>query len=539
MKTLFRRLLLLVWLPLAGPTGAAALDSIGDIFFPVTASPLATEHFTLGVAYLHNFGFTQARDEFRRARQLEPGFAMAYWGEALSYNNPLGMEQDVDSPRQLLELLGPSASAIAARAPEGLERGFMTAAAALILTAGDAQVRREAYLAAMETLAGRYPRQQEVRAFLALALLSVAAGSPPAEQQGLRDRAAELSRALLQENPRHPGAAHYLIHSLDRPDQALAALPVAERYLEIAPVVAHARHMPSHIHLYLGHWAEVAELNETAFYTARALWRQGESLSELQHILEWGHYGDLQQANREAADAWLRRARELAQLDPADAGSSSLLERMQARQILELQQWQTGAVNAAGSADTLLAYGLSALALRDLALASEINQELKQRSARQPDAVELNSLSLALDGTILAFSGDETAGRSRLDAALQLLAGSTLAEGPPRPLKPLQELYGEVLLRGGHYREAESCFRQALAQYPHRALSLLGLARSLAGQERHVEAAEPYREILAIWGERNFAAASEAKTHLSIHAAQDPEAYPGLYPAPASGQIHD
>jgi predicted Zn-dependent protease len=65
--------------------------------------------------------------------------------------------------------------------------------------------------------------------------------------------------------------------------------------------------------------------------------------------------------------------------------------------------------------------------------------------------------------------------------------------GPPRPIKPASELYGEILLELGRPREAAAEFEKALARWPNRSRSHLGLARAAAalgekaGARRHAE----------------------------------------------------
>ena len=52
-----------------------------------------------------------AADAFRAAQKAEPGFALAYWGEAMSFNHPLWAQQDIAAARKVLERLAPTASA--------------------------------------------------------------------------------------------------------------------------------------------------------------------------------------------------------------------------------------------------------------------------------------------------------------------------------------------------------------------------------------------------------------------------------------------
>ena len=80
--------------------------------------------------------------------------------------------------------------------------------------------------------------------------------------------AASIAMKVFQENPKHPGAAHFIIHSFDDPDHAILALPAARAYAAIAPAAAHALHMPSHIFVQLGMWPEVAASNTVAYKAA-------------------------------------------------------------------------------------------------------------------------------------------------------------------------------------------------------------------------------------------------------------------------------
>jgi hypothetical protein len=84
-----RLLGVLVALTMAAPL-SAQLENVGSLSFPTSGSPEAQRHFLRGVAILHSFGWKQAITEFKRAQELQPDFAMAYWGETLCYNHPLG-----------------------------------------------------------------------------------------------------------------------------------------------------------------------------------------------------------------------------------------------------------------------------------------------------------------------------------------------------------------------------------------------------------------------------------------------------------------
>ena len=74
---------LLVALSFCAAAGQQVQDvraQVGDITFDTSASSEAQRHFLKGVAILHSFGFEDAIDQFQKAQELDPDFALAYWG---------------------------------------------------------------------------------------------------------------------------------------------------------------------------------------------------------------------------------------------------------------------------------------------------------------------------------------------------------------------------------------------------------------------------------------------------------------------------
>src|SRR5688572_20747916 len=91
---------------------------LGSVSFPTsTKNAAAQAEFERGVAALHSFWYDEAAAYFQRAQKLDPQFAMAYWGEAMTHNHPIWMEQDRDAARAIL------AKAPAAATP--LERDWL------------------------------------------------------------------------------------------------------------------------------------------------------------------------------------------------------------------------------------------------------------------------------------------------------------------------------------------------------------------------------------------------------------------------------
>ena len=118
---------------------------IGSYEFPTsTNSPEAQEAFMAGVGYLHSFGMTQAQQAFRQAQEYDPDFAMAYWGEAFTYQHPFFGALS-DGPGAALNRLAPTPELRQAKAPNDKEKGFLKAAEAYALTPGGMPERRIAW----------------------------------------------------------------------------------------------------------------------------------------------------------------------------------------------------------------------------------------------------------------------------------------------------------------------------------------------------------------------------------------------------------
>ena len=266
---------------------------LGNISFPTSGAPAAQPAFLEGVKDLHSFQFDEAAVAFQKAEQIDPNFAMAYWGEAMSHNHPLWSEVDVPGAKKALEKLAPTMEGRLAKAGTEKEKAYLEAQNQLFFEPGDKLARDNAYSQAMAKMYDRWPADNEVAIFYALSLLgTVRPGDSGFRRQAL---AASIAIKVYQENPNHPGAAHMIIHSFDDPDHAILALPAARAYAKIAPSAAHALHMPSHIFLRLGMWQDVVDSNTVAYQSATALIQRmhlPEGRGDF-HTLGWLEYGNL------------------------------------------------------------------------------------------------------------------------------------------------------------------------------------------------------------------------------------------------------
>jgi len=462
------------------PTAPAQTPRLGTIVFPTSGSPAAQEAFREGVLYLHSFEYESAERAFRRAQQLEPGFVMAHWGEAMTYTHPVWNEQDLSSGRSALERLGPTPAARRARAPTVREQGYL-AAVELLYGAGTKPRRDTLYAEAMERLVRAQPEDLEAKAFYSLALLGL--------NQGVRDtvtylRAAPWADTVFRANPQHPGAVHYLIHAYDDPVHAARGLEAARAYARIAPDAAHAQHMTTHIFLALGMWDEVVAQNRIALALQAPL--PG-------HYSSWLIYGLIQQGRYGIAQDLIGQLRK--NLGGGGLhGQHGALVDMRAHYLLHSEDWRGTVFDQASSHDRMalageitdvFTEGAIAYRRRDQASLSAAATELarlvealrEDHGASDPLTLTGRVMALELGGMNLFLAGSREAGVRAVREAGRIEDGLPMEFGPPAIVEPSHELLGWMLLEM-RPEEAMTEFRRALAMAPGRSRSLLGLARA-------------------------------------------------------------
>lgn len=474
-------------------------DKLGEIEFSNSGNAAAQAPFLRGVKLLHNFEYDEAIDSFQAAEKADPGFALAYWGEAMAHNYTLWAEQHTDKARAVLAKLGATPEARAAKAKTARERQWLDAVETLY-GAGTKFERDVAYADKMDALAKAYPDDVEAQTFDALATLG--------RSHGTRDTANYMTAAAMLErlfptHQHHPGVVHYMIHSYDDPAHAKLGLKAALLYDKIAPESPHALHMTSHIFLALGMWPETVAANERAIARANAAMAASHMSMDCGHGPIWLVYAKLQEGQDPSQD--IERCRPHA-LDPAalakdrtviggeedDVGS---LADMLVRQGVETGKWAQPVTLEPGHheyARFTIAYGqllaarhgpeAARKALTDMRasrgrIAAALPKELPDedqllpwvdRAVAQGDAVE----ELA--------ANDRDAGLRKLRAAAEAEEALPVVFGPPAIQKLSWEMLGDELLASGDKRGAAEAYEHALKMAPGRRLSVAGLKSATA-----------------------------------------------------------
>jgi hypothetical protein len=259
---------------LAGSVAVSVEDSpsvekLGKVNFPVSCTQAARQQFVRAVAMLHSFWYPQDLNAFAEVTKTDPSCAMGYWGIAMSRRaNPLVGPPDGDVFKDGLAVV---AKAKAAGAKTQRERDYIAAIEAYYKDWEmlDRGTRALAYEKAMAKMYADYPDDSEAAIFYALALNESVTVLPADKTYARQLKATAILEKALAEQPDHPGALHYIIHSYDFPPLADRGLLAAQRYGGIAPSAPHALHMPSHTYSMLGMWQESIAANQSALAVSK------------------------------------------------------------------------------------------------------------------------------------------------------------------------------------------------------------------------------------------------------------------------------
>src|SRR6187431_607216 len=138
-------------------SGLSRIDQeLGTIDFPTSGNAAAQPLFIKGVLLMHSFEYEDAREAFVEAQKADPGFAMAYWGETMTFNHPVWQRTSPDLAKAALAKLAATPDARRARAPTEKEKDWLGAVEKLF-GAGEKLARDLAYADAMKRMQDKYP----------------------------------------------------------------------------------------------------------------------------------------------------------------------------------------------------------------------------------------------------------------------------------------------------------------------------------------------------------------------------------------------
>jgi tetratricopeptide (TPR) repeat protein len=491
---------LLVTLPTVATTGDDDKDhhhhedltetQLGTVHFPVSCAASVQKPFQRGVALLHSFWYEEAEKEFIDIGKDDPHCVMVHWGIAMSiwhqlWNNPEG--------KVLARGLGECKTA--ANAKERVtprEDGYIDAICAFYSHSEtmDHDARAKAYSDAMKKVYEANPGDHEAAAFYALSLLA----SEPHEDAtfGNRKQAAAILEKLFAIEPDHPGVAHYMIHSYDKPQLAQLGIPAARRYAAVAPAAPHALHMPSHIFARVGLWQDDINSNLASIAATRKMSAMGMGGEGHQfHAMDFLFYAYMQSGRESDARALMDEVNKMPEMhdmygvgfDPHLATEANFA----ALYPLEMRDWAAAAaitpMVVPNTAEDSFGYWAKAIGAGHLHQTEELRKDVKAIEAIHQKFVDAKKRDLA-EGTEkdlkqaqawLAFS------EGKYDDAVAILRPmaekeETLGDEPQGI--PSREMIADMLLEAKRPQQALMEYQADLKFSPGRFNGLYGAARA-------------------------------------------------------------
>ncbi len=483
-------------------------DKLGKVSFPISCAPGSQKLFERGIALLHSFGYEEAEQQFVELSHQDPACAMAHWGIAMSLFHQI-WERPQESTLKRGHEEVEKAQKIGAKTQR--EQDYIAALAIFYAdpASNDYLRRATAYSNAMANLYQQYPTDLEAGAFYALSLL---ASEPPGDTSlAARKKAVAVLIPLFQQQPDHPGLAHYIIHACDNPQMAPTGLAAARSYAEIASSSAHAVHMPSHIFARLGLWQEDIQANLKSVALTQqsgAMYMQGHELHAMHFLL----YAYLQTGQDAAAKQVLEQSKQIIATPPADGDDSGMLEyfgfaaaHFPALYDLEMHNWTgAAALQPAPKASpnlqriTYWARTIASARMGDV----EATRSNAQKFDAAEDAVRKSKDAYVLDGpnssrgevhAWLAFAqkqNDEALRQMRQVADTQDLKGKAEVDIPAR------EMLADMLLELNQPQEALVEYEKSMKIDPNRFNELAGAARAAELAHQPQKATVYYAQLL-------------------------------------------
>jgi pimeloyl-ACP methyl ester carboxylesterase/tetratricopeptide (TPR) repeat protein len=509
-------------------------DGLGMVDHPVsTNNAEAQKYFNQGLAYLYAFNHDEGVASFKRAAELDPNMAMAYWGMSLgqgaNYNDPGNTERFALAYVNLQKALE-----LAPKASEA-ERAYINALAKRYSKDPNADKAKLAndYKTAMAELVKQYPDDLDAATLYAESMMNLrpwqlwSLDGKPAE--GTLEIVAVLED-VLKRNPNHTGANHYYIHAIEASPNPGRGTAAANKLMHLAPNAGHLVHMPSHIYLRTGEWAEAVKSNDLAIVADRN-YISKSGATGIYPLMYYNHNVHMLASSHAAhgnyAGAW-QASQDLAKNVGPNVAAMPMLEMFMPYPLVTLarfQKWEEVMKYPKPDPKMLITTGFwhvaRGLALADTGKAAEAEKELAalRETAKQiPAAATLftTPVSVALKvgeemvaGEIAQARGDRKAAIAMLRTAAASEAKVNYAEPPDWDL-PVREWLGRALLRDGQFAEAEKTYREEIKRNPRNGRALFGLAVALDKQGKTSSAELVKREFASAWANADTKLTAEA-----------------------------
>ena len=498
---------------------------LGDHHIAITTRvPLAQRYFDQGMRLLYGFNHGEAIRAFNEAARLDSSCAICLWGTAYAYGPHVNGGMDSAAGVAAYKAVQEARSRLRYASPR--EQAYIGALAKRYASVPpvDRAHLDSAYAAAMGEVVRRYPDDLDAAVLYAEAVMDLRpwnywdkkTGAP---YPGTPELVGQLER-VLRSNPRHPGACHYYIHAVEAvaPEKAL---PCAERLAALMPGAGHLVHMPAHVYIRVGRYADAITANEHAVH-ADQVYIEGQKPQGLYPIGYYPHNHHflafaatlagrsslaIAAAKRTAATTPVEVARQVPLAEPyLQYPYLTLVTFGHWDELLALPLPPADLTYSRGMAQ--YARGVAFAATRRFAEAGAALDTLEQiakdgmhvyaSTGWTTPGTNLQIATHALKGEIAARQGRLEEGIGHFRAAMTIEDDQLYTE-PPDWYYPIRHSLGPLLLRAGRPAEAEQLYREDLKRFPENGWSLFGLAQALRAQGKEAEAVKVDARFARAW----------------------------------------
>ncbi|HEY1658893.1 MAG TPA: hypothetical protein VGG14_11140 [Candidatus Sulfotelmatobacter sp.] len=483
---------------------------LGLVNFPVSCAATVQKPFERGVALLHSFWYEEAEKEFQQIAADDPTCAMAHWGVAMSlwhqlWNNPdpQVIEKGFDEVHEAKNAGGPTTPR---------EKAYIAAIAAFYTNSKklDHRARAKAYSDAMKKVYESYPDDHEAATFYALSLL---ASEPPNDTTfANRKQAAAILEKLFAIEPDHPGVAHYLIHSYDKPQLAQLGLPAARRYAQIAPAAPHALHMPSHIFARVGLWQDDINSNLASIAASRKTAAMGMGGEGHQfHAMDFLFYAYMQSGRDGDARALIEEIRAMPDKKDDMYGKGydphmAALAHLSALYPIEMNDWSAAAslspMEVDGTAENSTIYWARAIGSAHLHKPEDVRKDITAiELIYQKRVKEKSDFADVVDDDQKEAQAWLSFAEGKYDDAVEALrpiADKEDSVGDEPEGIPAREMIADILLEAKRPQQALADYQSDLKLHPNRFDGLYGAARAAEAAGKQSDANEYYAMLLKV-----------------------------------------
>ncbi|HEX5132657.1 MAG TPA: tetratricopeptide repeat protein [Candidatus Krumholzibacteria bacterium] len=492
-----------------------------------TKSEEAQKYFDQGLILLYGFNHDAAIASFRRAGELDPNLAMAWWGQAVSagpnINNP---HMDDDAARAAYDAAQHALTLVDHAAP--VEQGLIRAVAVRYAwpQPEDRRSLDVAYADAMREVWKAHPKDTDVGALFADAVMNLRPWdlwTPDGKAQPETPEIMQTLESVIAMDRTHPLANHLYIHTMEASPTPEKALPSADVLRDRVPGAGHLIHMPAHIDIRLGHYSDAMVANQKAIEVDKSWAAQGGFYTLYRaHNYHFLAYAAMFDGQRDVAVAAARGMVEQIPLEVVRAFPDFLDAFMgvPTHVLVRFGLWDEILAEPAPPADLFVTvamwhYGrtVAYAALDRVDEAAKEMDAFRAACAAVPESrlAGNNTAATVLEVGLPMAEGELEYRRGNYDHAFELLRTAVARDvalkydEPWGWMMPVSHSLGALLLEQGRYEEAEAVYRADLVLHPGNGWALMGLSECLKKTGRADEAAAVDQRFTSAWSRADIA----------------------------------